>query len=170
MTYPSVEQPSLAQPQPVNWPSADIASPTTAPAYDAPQTMPVVVGQPPATAGTSEKPEDGDQPQYVQPQTVQPQLGGAHVINVPEPVVVDPRHEDDKSCWLPCLQVSCVLSVLLWPIGCFAFCLNLDAQPGSKRHKWARICLTTATICMIIGVTYFAMGGMRFSYSYSSSY
>mmetsp|Transcript_28995 Transcript_28995/g.83794 ORF Transcript_28995/g.83794 Transcript_28995/m.83794 type:complete len:167 (-) Transcript_28995:43-543(-) len=164
MTYPSVEQPSLAQPQPVNWPSADIASPTTAPAYDVPQTMPVVIGKPMATADTAGRPEGGDQPQYVQPQTVRPQLGGSHVINVPEPVVYNPPHEDDKSGRLTCLMVSCVLSIF-WPIGCIAFCLNMDAKEGSERRKWARYCLYTATIGMIIGVIWFAMGGMQSSYS-----
>ncbi|CEL98390.1 unnamed protein product [Vitrella brassicaformis CCMP3155] len=147
MTYPSVEQPSLAQPQPVNWPSADIASPTTAPAYDVPQTMPVVIGKPMATADTAGRPEG----------------------------VYNPGHEDEKSGRLTCLKVSCVLSVLVFPIiGCIAFCLTMDAKKGSQRRKWARICLATGTIMTILFVTWLVMvirsGDSSYSYSYSYSF
>ncbi|CEL95583.1 unnamed protein product [Vitrella brassicaformis CCMP3155] len=148
-SYPSVGQPS-----------------TAAPAYDAPQTTPVVatpvvVGQPVATSDptyaqmvqdTTDKPEGTGEPQHVQPQTVQPQLGGAHVINVPAVVVYDPRHEDDRSCMLGCAQVSCMLSVFFPIVGCIAFCANLDAKEGSERYKWARRCLLVAIVMIALAI------------------
>ena len=42
------------------------------------------------------------------------------------------------------LQISCILSIFFPIIGCIAFCVNLDAQQGSQRYRWARYCLYTA--------------------------
>jgi len=65
---------------------------------------------------------------------------------VPEPQQQD---EDDKS-WTLCAKVSCVLAIFFPIIGCLAFCLNLDAKKGSQRQKWARRCLATATIMIVL--------------------
>ncbi|CEM28365.1 unnamed protein product [Vitrella brassicaformis CCMP3155] len=121
--------------------------PSAAPAYDV---QPVVVGQSLATTNTAGKPEGGDQPQYVQPQAVPAQYGGgAHVIHVPQAVVVDRRY-DDEACMLGCAQVSCILSIFFPIVGCIAFCFNMDAADGSERKKWAWRCLISAGVSFVL--------------------
>ncbi|CEL98389.1 unnamed protein product [Vitrella brassicaformis CCMP3155] len=133
------------------------------------QPLPYVVGQPVAT-DAGEKPQGGG-PTYAQmwqdnqgggagpyrPQYVQPPWGGspqgwggAHVIGVQEvqgglPQMQQEQVYDDDMSWkLSCARISCILSIFFPIIGCIAFCVNMDAQQGSQRYKWARYCLYTA--------------------------